>query len=148
MVIRILARVIAHQEALEFGRGLCVPEEPALWIKSLVGGTKLWIDVGLPSAERLHRASKNSDRVMIVTDKEQSALYKEWKSRAIHKADNIEIVQLPAQFIAELSINLQRSIHWYITIQENTISVADGEKSVDAIIQRSIMTDFLHSVPK
>ena len=58
LVVRVLARAIAHEEGLEFGRGLSTPEDAGLIKMTITGQIGTWIDVGLPSAERLHRASK------------------------------------------------------------------------------------------
>ena len=60
----LLARVIAYAllfaEGIAFGKGLSTTEEPALWIKDLQGSLRAWVEVGTPSADRLHKASKAS----------------------------------------------------------------------------------------
>ena len=43
VVVRVLARALAHEESLEFGRGLSNVEEPTLWSKSPTGQIELWI---------------------------------------------------------------------------------------------------------
>ena len=65
LTVRVLARCLAHEENLEFGRGLSEVEDPALWSTDNTGEVMLWVDVGAPSAERVHRASKRSARVMV-----------------------------------------------------------------------------------
>ncbi|MBL4686632.1 MAG: YaeQ family protein, partial [Nannocystaceae bacterium] len=50
VVVRVLARAIAHEDGLEFGRGLSTVEDPALWTRTPTGEVATWIDVGLPSA--------------------------------------------------------------------------------------------------
>ena len=143
MVVRVLARAIAHEEGLDFGRGLRTPEDPALWTRSGTGEVALWIDVGMPTAERLHRASKRADRVMVFTHKSESSLRKEWSSRAIHAADGIEVVRLPAALIGELASRLGRDVHWYLTLQEGGMSVAEGEDSLDGTLERLSLATFL-----
>jgi len=49
---------------------------------------RVWIEVGTPSAERLHKASKASPRVVVFTHKRSGALEEGPRgSKAIHKAD-------------------------------------------------------------
>jgi uncharacterized protein YaeQ len=145
LIVRVLARAIAHEEGLEFGRGLSNSEDPALWTQSAIGDVKTWIDVGMPGAERLHRASKRAERLRIFTHKLEVALRKEWSSRSIHKAESIELIQLPPALIRELAGQLDRNMSWYLTLQEDQLSVAsgDGERSVEGTIERCSLSDFL-----
>lgn len=143
MVVRVLARAIAHQEGLEFGRGLSIAEDPGLWTRSPQGDVGLWIDIGMPTAERLHRASKRAQRVVVFTHKADAALRKEWSTRAIHKADEIELVQVPAALVTELAATLDRNMQWYITLQDGSISVASGDSSSSAPLVRQSLAAFL-----
>lgn len=144
LVIRVLARAIAHEEGLEFGRGLSSAEDPALWTLTATGDVQTWIDVGVPGADRLHRASKRAEKVRIFTHKLEVALRKEWSSRAIHKAESIELNRLPATLIRELAAKLDRNMIWYLTLQEGGMSVADGDgESVEGAIERCSLAEFL-----
>lgn len=145
LVIRVLARAIAHEEGLEFGRGLSNSEDPTLWARSATGDVQTWIDVGMPGAERLHRASKRAQQVRIFTHKLEVALQKEWSSRSIYKADSIEVNRLPPELVRELASKLDRNVTWYLTLQDGGISVADGdgERSVDGTVERCSLAEFL-----
>ena len=44
--------------AIEFSRGLAEPDDPALTVRDLTGAVKVWIEIGAPNAERLHRATR------------------------------------------------------------------------------------------
>ncbi|MCP4448319.1 MAG: YaeQ family protein [Myxococcales bacterium] len=137
LVIRVLARAIAHEEGLEFGRGLSNAEDAALWAKSLHGSIETWIDVGCPSAERLHRASKAADRVSVFTSKGGAMLRKEWLSQPIHRASELEVIRIPAAFAQQLATRLQRNMQWYLTLQEGALSVADGKDNFDTTLERT-----------
>jgi len=143
VVVRLLARVILHEEGLEFGRGLSVVEDPALQTISAIGDIDTWIDIGQPSAERLHRASKRANRVIVVTDKHENPLRKEWSSRPIHKADAVELVRLPSTLVSSLADQLERKMQWYVTILEGALSVAVGEQNVEGELVRQTMEEFL-----
>ncbi len=137
LIVRVLARLMAHEERLEFGRGLSTAEDAALWTRSLQGQIETWIDVGCPSADRLHRASKAADQVRVFTTKGDAMLRKEWSSQAIHRSEEIEVVRFPAKFVDSLTTLLDRNMQWYVTLNEGTISVADGDQSFDANAERT-----------
>jgi len=137
LVVRVLARVMAHEERLDFGRGLSTAEDAALWTRSLQGEVETWIDVGCPSADRLHRASKAANQVRVFTTKGDAMLRKEWSSQPIYRSDEIEVVRLPAKFVDSLTTLLDRNMQWYVTLNEGAISVADGEQSFDAPAERT-----------
>lgn len=145
LVVRVLARAIHHEEGLEFGRGLSNAEDAALWIRTNTGGVQLWIDIGLPSAERLHRASKHAANVSVYTHKLDNPLRKEWSSRKIHKAEAINIVRLPPDMVRDLAANIERTNAWYLTIHDGALSVSygGGEHSLNGNIRRITLTDFL-----
>ncbi len=143
LVIRVLARALAHEEGLEFGRGLSHTEDPALWVRTVHGEIKTWIDVGCPSAERLHRASKASDQVRIVTHKGVAMLREAWSSKAIHGRDAIDVIRLPKTFVQELTGLLQRNMEWYVTLCEGSLSVSDGEQSFDAVLERGSLAELI-----
>lgn len=143
VVVRVLARAVAHEDGLEFGRGLSTVEDPALWTRTPTGEVATWIDVGLPSAERLHRASKRADRVLVFTHKLDTALSKTWSSRSVHRAETIEIVRLPIDFVTDLAEQLERNVRWYITVQDGLVSVTHGERSIDGQLRRCSLAEFL-----
>src|SRR6476469_2264618 len=58
LLTRTLAYCLLYEPGIAFTRGLSTTDEPALWIKDLQGQLRTWIDVGTPSADRLHKARK------------------------------------------------------------------------------------------
>ena len=147
VVIRVLARAIEHEAQMEFGRGLAEAEDPALWSRTDTGEVKTWIDVGIPSADRLHRASKRADRVVVFTHKRHAVLQQAWSSRQIHRASSIDVVQLEPSLVDTLAESLDRNVSWYVTINEGQLSVAFGEESVDAQLVRGSLSEFLAGTP-
>ncbi len=137
LAVRVLARVMAHEERLEFGRGLSTTEDAALWARSLQGEVETWIDVGCPSAERLHRASKAANRVRVFTTKGKAMLRKEWSSQPIHDSREIEVVRLSPEFVDSLTTLLERNVQWYVTLNDGAITVTDGEQSFDTTAEHT-----------
>src|SRR5436309_9400622 len=65
LVARVLARALEHADGLEFSKGgVSDDTEPALVQRDLRGDWLAWIEVGLPSPDRLHKASKTAPRVV------------------------------------------------------------------------------------
>lgn len=145
LVIRVLARAIEHEPDLEFGRGLSTVEDPALWTQKPTGEITTWIDVGIPSADRLHRASKRANRVVVFTHKPPAALRKAWSSRAVHKADAIEVVELDAKLVESLARQAERTVQWYLTLQDGVVTIAMDDESESGSVTRRTLADFLES---
>ena len=143
VVIRVLARALAHEEGLEFGRGLSNVEEPALWLKDPQGQIKLWIDVGAPSAQRLHRANKQADRVWVFTDKNTIGLKKEWGGQRIHRAEEIPIVLFPPTFTGALAESIEKQNQWALTITDGYLNVGYADKSVDTQLEQTTISEFI-----
>ena len=99
LIVRVLARVLAHEEGMEFGRGLSEPNDAAIWTHDLTGQITTWIDVGVPTAERLHRASKACSQVCVFTAKSETVLLKEWRTRKIHRAASIRVHRIDLSLI-------------------------------------------------
>lgn len=145
MVMRVLARAIAHEEGLAFGRGLSNAEDAALWAHGLTGEIATWIDVGLPSAERLHRASKCSTQLLVFTHKPEVALRKEWRTRKIFQAEKIQVYRIPPELIESLTHELARKMSWFVTIQDRVLSVTAGDRSVEGPIEQISLADLCSS---
>lgn len=143
MIVRVLARAITHEQGLEFGRGLSNVEDPTLWTRSPGDEVETWIDIGMPTAERLHRASKRARKVVIVTRKDPSMLRKEWARRSVHNAQDIDVIRIDPKLVSTLAEELLRSVTWYVTIQDGLLSVAQGERNLSGTIERSSLADFL-----
>ena len=144
LVVRVLARALMHEEGLAFGRGLSTPDDAALWTHSRVGEVERWIEVGAPTAERLHRSSKRCSTLQVFTHKLPIPLQREWSSRSVHRSESVEVVQLPREVVASLAADLSRAPHWFITVQEGQLNVSDGaEMNVSGPIVRRSLADFL-----
>src|SRR5512143_3017983 len=93
LVARVLARALEHAEGLEWAKGgVSDDEEPALVQRDLRGDLVAWIEIGSPTPERLHKATKRSPRVVVYTWK--SGLAEAIAERKVHRGDTIEIREL------------------------------------------------------
>lgn len=137
LVARILAFALLHEEALEFGKGISEVEEPALWVKDLTGQILHWVDVGAPTAERIHIASKKAERVTIVCHKGEESLAREMTKRKIHKAGEIAVLYIEPAFIASLAKRLDRNAEWTLVHNDGELSITIGNDSYAGQVVRS-----------
>ncbi len=70
MASRLLAYCLEYTEGIEMTAGLSDGDEPAIVARDLTGKITCWIEVGLPDADRLHRASKLAQRVAVYTHRD------------------------------------------------------------------------------
>ncbi|HEY2731326.1 MAG TPA: YaeQ family protein [Polyangia bacterium] len=136
MLTRVIAYALLYEEGLAFGKGLSATEEPALWIKDLQGVVRAWIEVGTPTADRLHKASKAAPRVVVFTQHDPGLLVEAARSRTIHKADQIEVYALEPAFLEELAALTDRNTRWTLLRNDGLLFVTVGDKSVSGPVTR------------
>lgn len=128
LVTRILARALLHEEGLEFGRGLSTTDEPALWTHDLTGQLTHWIDVGTPTGDRIHTASKRA-KVTIVCHKGPEALERSLGAKAIHRAEAVDVIHLDPTFVATVAEHLERKGEWTLVRTDGELSLTIGAET-------------------
>lgn len=131
LLTRVLAYVLNIQEGLTFApTGLHDPDAAAISIDSPNGGQQLLIEIGSPSARKLHKATKSARVVKVYTYKNPASLIAEIREGKVHRAGDIEVFSLAAGFLDELGQLLKRDNRWAILVDDGVISVQVGEGSV------------------
>lgn len=109
--LRVLAYCLCYEEDLAFSKGgLSDADEPPLSVRDATGVLRSWIDVGSPSADRLHRASKAAERVVLFTTVERSLLEREAASRKIHALEEIEVNLVAPDLVERLEAHLAKHV--------------------------------------
>lgn len=129
LLTRVLAYALEASEGLAFSRGLCMPDEPALWAHDATGVVTRWIEVGNPKAERLHRASKACPSVAIYTHKDPAVLRSQLAGKKVHRADEITVVAFPAPLLGALAETLERTNEWAVLCSDGELEVTVGDVS-------------------
>jgi uncharacterized protein YaeQ len=130
LLTRVIAYCLCYEEGIAFTKGLSDAEDPALWIKDLQGNLRAWIEIGTPSAERLHKASKASQRVVVFTHNDPDLLKKAARTKAIHKAESIEVFALDGNFLDSLDATMDRNAQWTLVHSEGILYVTCGETNL------------------
>jgi uncharacterized protein YaeQ len=136
LVARVLAYCLEYQEGISFGKGLAEPDEPAITITDLAGGRQAWIEIGTPDAERLHRASKASPRVVVYTHKDPATLRRKLEGERIHRRESIVIVALDRDLIAGLAARLDRRMQLTIMISDAHLYVTHQDATIDGALTK------------
>ena len=86
MTTRVLAYTLEYREGIAMTEGVSSGDEPAVLVRDLTGRITAWIEVGMPDASRLHRASKLADRVAVYTHRDVRQLLAQYEGAGIHRA--------------------------------------------------------------
>lgn len=142
LLSRLFAYCLSYEEGIAFSRGgLSDTDEAPVSVRDPTGLLLAWIDVGLPSAERLHKASKAARRVSLFSTAERSQLMREALQRPIHKVEAIEVFLLEASFIAALEAKLGRRVALEIVRNEGQLYVTIGGNTLESALVRTSLVD-------
>lgn len=137
LLTRLIAYALNTREFLELSpAGLSDPDAPALHATTPGGDRLLWIEVGNPSARKLHKAAKAARQVKVYTYKDPEPLLAEIRAEKVYQADRIEVYSLDAKFLATLAGRLERKNAWGVIHQEGNLTVSMGSFSESSEINR------------
>lgn len=131
MMVRVLAFARHAHDALAFGKGLSVGEEPDLWRKDPTGVIAEWIEVGQPDERRIRRACGRAEAVFVyayggrATDR--------WWSQsrpALEEAYNLSVVALAPAETRSLAGLVRRTMRLSCTLQAGQIWMTESEQTV------------------
>jgi uncharacterized protein YaeQ len=109
LVTRTLAYCLAYEDGIAWSKGgISSTDEPPIAVRDATGALRAWIEVGAPSADRLHKASKAADRVLVFTCADLRALRREAGAREVHRADAIEVWWIEPAFVEALEARFDR----------------------------------------
>jgi uncharacterized protein YaeQ len=138
LALRTLAYCLSYEEGIAFSKGgLSQADEPPLSVRDATGVLLAWIDVGVPSAERLHRAAKAARRVAVYTES-LAQLRREAGTRAIHRAEEIEVFRVDAALLDAMELGRKTEIE--LTRNEGRVYLTIGGKVVEGDVERVGLT--------
>ena len=131
LATRLLAYCLEYTGGIAFSKGLAEPDEPAVVVRDLTGTLQVWIEVGAPDAARLHKAAKDSPRVVVYTYKDPSQLARQLEGERIHRAQEITIYGVPAAVVAGLVERLDRRTAFDLSVTEEHLYLTIGGQTID-----------------
>jgi uncharacterized protein YaeQ len=122
LIARVVARALEHAEGVELTPGGVSDDTlPALVRRDLRGDLVAWIEVGSPSPERLHKATKACARVAVYAWKSVDQLAAAIVEHGVHRADAIELRALDEAWLAAVATTLDRTNKWSLAVTGGTL---------------------------
>ena len=134
MLTRVLAYCLEYREGIVFSPGISAGDQPAILARDLTGQITLWVEVGAPDADRLHRASKSAERVAVYTYRDIVQLKQQLASSRIHRAEEIPIYVIGRALLDGLIAALERRTTRGIVVTEGQIYIQIGGESIEGAL--------------
>ncbi|MDF2693877.1 MAG: hypothetical protein K0S65_2260 [Labilithrix sp.] len=136
LLVRTLAYCLAYEDGIAFSKGgLSSTDEAPIAVHDPTGLLVRSIEIGAPSAERLHRASKAA-KVSVYTH-ELPQLLRQTEGQTIHKADAIEVWGIDSRFIDALAPRIDRRTRLELTRTDGALYVAVGGETLETTLVRA-----------
>jgi uncharacterized protein YaeQ len=136
LIARALAYCLEYREGISFSTGLADPSQPAISVRDLTGAIKVWIEIGAPDADRLHKASKACPRVVVYTHKDAARLVSQLGGARIHRRETIEVVAIDRELIAGLVARLDRRMAIGLSVTEGHVYAIVGDDTIEGVLTR------------
>lgn len=141
LVTRALAYCLSYEDGIAFSKGgISSTDEPPVSVHDATGLLTAWIDVGAPTAERLHKAAKAAPKVALFTSSDLVALRRE--ATGIHRVETIEVFRIEQRLLDEIAERVERNLsleltrsdgHLYVTVAGQTLS---GSIEPQSLVER------------
>jgi uncharacterized protein YaeQ len=136
LVTRVLAYALNFERGLEFSPGgLSDADAPCIRGITDNGTLQTWIEIGNPSAKKLHRGAKAARNVKVYTYKDPKNLLQEMLDGKIHRAAEIPIYSLSTKFLDQLSEWLERDNEWSLVHQDGHLTVSSAKGSLSQSLE-------------
>lgn len=135
LLARVLAYCLEYTEGIGFSTGLSNPDEPAIFVRDPTGAYCSWIDVGVPDAARIHRASKAAARVAVYTHKPPEQLLRALATARIHRGESLHLVAIDRELIGGWVKRLQRRSQLALSISGARVYLALGQQTLEGELQ-------------
>jgi uncharacterized protein YaeQ len=135
LVARVLAYCLEYTNGIEFSRGICDPDEPPVLVRDLTGRVQAWIDVGTPSPERLHKATKVAARVVVYVHKPAQQWLAALGDARIHRAEEIELLLIDPALIAQIVARLTRRVSFALAVADRELFAAFTDATVSGMVR-------------
>ena len=137
LVARVLAYCLEYREGIAFSRGgLSDTDDPPISITDLTGTMQAWIDIGTPSADRLHRASKAAPRVAVYMQKDASQWLAGLAAARIHRAEALELYAIDRAVIDQLVAALDRRMSFALSVSGGEVYLSLADRTIHGQVRR------------
>lgn len=135
LVLRLLASALFFDPEIAFTKGICAGDEPDLWLKGPDGRVLLWVEVGLPEAERLLKACRHAGKTVLLAGGRSLWNWEQQHLPKLAGVGNLAVVALDQEVVNQLVARLARSISWSVTISEQTLYLNVGTETLETPVR-------------
>jgi uncharacterized protein YaeQ len=137
MVTRTIAYALELAEGIAFSKGgLSDVEEPPLSVRDPTGRMLAWIEIGAPSADRLHKATKAAPRVALYTTSDLGHLRREIAGRKVHRVEEIEVFRVDPALVEAIEARVERRTAMSISRSGGTLYVDVAGTTLEGPVSR------------
>jgi uncharacterized protein YaeQ len=142
LLTRTLAYCLSFEDGIAFSKGgLSDADEPPVSVFDPTGARTAWIDVGVPSAERLHKASKSTPRVAVFTHADVDAVRREAARRPVHRAEAISVWRVEPALLDALEPRVERAMELEVVRTEGRLYVTLAGAVHEGAITRAALAE-------
>ena len=127
MLTRVLAYCLEFREGIAFTEGVSAGDEPAVVVRDLTGRLTAWIEVGLPTPERLHRGHKLAGHAAVYTHRDVRQWLGQLPGARVYRAEDVVVVAFDPATIEDAAARLERRTAVTISVVDQQIFLAIGE---------------------
>ncbi|MES9858492.1 MAG: YaeQ family protein [Sedimenticola sp.] len=135
LVARLLAYTLCYEERLEFTKGISDGDAPDIWLKDQNDRVAHWIEVGLPTPERITNACKKAAKVTIFLYGQHCHRWLQMHQPQLQRLERLTLIILPERLLQQAVDDLQRSINWTVTITEGLIYLTTDKQNLEGQLQ-------------
>jgi uncharacterized protein YaeQ len=131
LVLALNAPADSDQGTLELAKSLWDVDEPDLWHKDLTGEIVHWIDLGQPDDKRILKACGRARHVSVYSYSASTPIWWSGIAGKLVRTRNLAVWRIPAEQSQALAGLAQRGMQLQVTVQDGTVWVGDGSRSVE-----------------
>lgn len=135
LVARLLAYALFYEPELAFTKGVGAGDEPDLWVKGPDDRVLLWVEVGLPEADRIIKAGRHAARVVLVACGRALPNWEQQQLPKLEGVPNLSLIRFDQAFINGLAAKLDRSINWSVTITDGNLYINVGADTFETVFK-------------
>jgi len=141
LLTRVLAYCLEFEEGIAFSKGgVSDGDQPAVSIVHPDGRIRAWIDIGLPDAERLNKASKTAERVAVYTHRDPATLQRQTAGQRIHRAAEIAIYAIDRRLLEELVPLIDRRTKLEVTVTGRQLYITTAGQALTGSVSEHRLT--------
>jgi uncharacterized protein YaeQ len=142
LVTRLLAYALSYEDGIAFSKGgVSSTDEPPVIVRDPTGILLAWIEVGSPSAARLHKASKAARRVALFTCADTTDLEAEARAGSIHHAEQLEVWRLEEGFLDAVGERLDRTAELELVNTDGRLYLTIRSETLEGDVKRAPLLD-------